>query len=350
MISETQLISTLHDELRRRLPPAWTLDVKRQPKTPRGRPDALILLRSPDGREAQLVVEAKASVEPRDVPRVLAQLSNWPNALPFVITSFLSARAREKLIDAGAGYADTTGNMRLAVDDPALFIETTGARTNPWPSERPVPLRSLKGPSAGRVARALCDLRPPYGVRELAARIGTSAASVSRVVDLLDREALLTRAPRGEIETVDWPGVLRRWVQDYAFAKSNRVETFLEPRGLDALEKKLPTSSETYAVTGSLPAAVVAPVAAPRLVAIYVEEPTLAAERLGLRAAEAGANVLLVRPFDRVVFERVWNRGGVTYCALSQVAADLLTGPGRGPSEGDALIQWMEADEDAWRT
>jgi len=349
-ISETQLITSLEDQLRRRLPSTWRFDVKREPKTPRNRPDALLRLRSPDDRETQLIVEAKASVEPRAVGSMVAQLRRSPGAKLVVVAPFLSARAREELAAAGAGYADSTGNMRLVLDDPALFIETAGANSNPFPAQRAFPIRSLKGPAAARVVRALCDFAPPYGIRQLATRVGASPASVSRVVALLDREALLTRGPRGETTTVDWPAVIRRWAQDYSFTESNRAETFLEPRGLDALQRKLATYRGTYAVTGSLPAAAVAPVASPRLAAVYVEETTRAAERLGLRATEAGANVLLVEPFDPVVFDRPWNRDGVSYCALSQVAADLLSSPGRGPAEATELIRWMEANEDAWRS
>lgn len=348
--SETQLISALEDQLRERLPSSWALDITREPRTARGRPDAFVRVLSPDGREAQLVVEAKTSLEPRNVLTVLAQLARWPEATPFVIAPFLSPRAREELVDAGAGYADSTGNVRLVLDEPALFIETTGATSNPWPAERPLPLRSLKGPSAGRVVRAVCDFRPPYGVRELAARAGASPASVSRVVGLLDREALLTRRPRGEVVTVDWAGVIRRWVQDYTVTDSNQVSTYLEPRGLDALQRKLATAGERYAVTGSLPAASVAPVASPRLAAVYVENTVSAADSLELRPAEAGANVLLIEPFDSVVFERTWKKDDLVLCALSQVAADLLTSPGRGPSEATQLLRWMEENESAWRS
>lgn len=34
---------------------------------------------------------------------------------------------------------------------------------------------------------------------------------------------------------------------------------------------------------------------------------------------------------------------------VSQVAVDLLTGPGRNPGEGVALLDWMEAHESQWR-
>jgi len=69
----------------------------------------------------------------------------------------------------------------------------------------------------------------------------------------------------------------------------------------------------------------------------------------GLRPADAGANVMLLRPFDPVVFARTWAEEGVSFAALSQVAADLLSSPGRGPAEGEELIAWMGKHPDAWR-
>jgi hypothetical protein len=38
----------------------------------------------------------------------------------------------------------------------------------------------------------------------------------------------------------------------------------------------------------------------------------------------------------------------ITIAALSQIAADLRTSPGRGPNEAEALMQWMQENEDAW--
>jgi len=72
-------------------------------------------------------------------------------------------------------------------------------------------------------------------------------------------------------------------------------------------------------------------------------------DALGLRPAESGANVLLVEPGDDYVFEGSEEKQGLLYAAPSQVAADLLTSPGRGPAEGEALLEWMKGNEEAWR-
>ena len=59
---------------------------------------------------------------------------------------------------------------------------------------------------------------------------------------------------------------------------------------------------------------------------------------------------MLLRPFDEVVWERTTVADGVSYVSPSQVAVDCLTGNGRMPSEGEALMTWMVENEAEWRT
>lgn len=347
LFSETELIELAKAEVQSRLPRDWRLESKRTPTRRGRRADALWVVRAPDGTSSTIVVEAKQSIDPRDVPLVLEQVRSFADARPLVVAPFLSPLARDRLISAGAGYADATGNVRLTLDSPAVFIDSLGARSNPWPDERP--LRSLKGPTSGRIVRALCDFKPPYGIRELADLAGASPASVSRVVDVLEREALMTRQPRGAIERIDWPELLRRWSDDYSFTESNRTKMFLEPRGFQSFLDKFAQSKLGYAVTGSIAAAQFVRAAPARLAVAYVSRLDKAADALRLDAVEAGANVILAEPFDSVVFERTSEFGGIIIAAPSQVAADLLSSPGRGPAEAQELITWMRQNENAWR-
>ncbi len=124
---------------------------------------------------------------------------------------------------------------------------------------------------------------------------------------------------------------------------------YLAPRGIPAVVERLKNTTTRYAVTGSWAAAQVAPVAPPRLLLLYVDRPTAVERDVDLRPTEAGANVALLTPFDAVVFERTSEKGSITIAALNQVAADLLTSPGRGPNEAEALMTWMSEHEDAWR-
>jgi hypothetical protein len=50
-----------------------------------------------------------------------------------VVAPFLSPEVRRRLGEAGVGFVDATGNMRLSFAEPGLFIETHGAERNPDP-------------------------------------------------------------------------------------------------------------------------------------------------------------------------------------------------------------------------
>jgi hypothetical protein len=310
--------------------------------------DATVELTAPDGRSCQLLLEAKARLAPKQVQPLLYITAEARQRAPLVVVArYLSEGTRQRLRDGGVGYLDLTGNIQIAVSEPGLYIETQGASEDPDREERPA--RSLRGAKAGRIVRALVDRRQPPGVREVAALTNIDAGYVSRVLALLDSEALITRVGRGRMQSVDWPALLRRWAQEAPLESRSASLTCLEPRGLSALLSRLSKSDERYVVTGGLAAAAFAPLAPPRLAAIWMCDPTAAAERLRLRPAEAGANVLLLEPNDDAVFEGATQREDIWYAAPSQVAADLLSSPGRGPAEGEELIQWMLANEEKWR-
>jgi hypothetical protein len=331
-------------QLRKYLPATWRLT-----EGPTCR-EATIILRAPDSRVAHVVVVSKRRIDPKDVAVILTSARAERSRVgPLLVAApFLSPRTCELLASAGVSYLDATGNLRLALEHPAVFVEARGAEQDP--AREPRPLLSLKGPAAGRVVRALCDFLPPYGVRALAQRCGTTPASASRVAGLLERDAIVTRGDAGEITDVDWRALLRRWTQNYQFASSNTTMTFLEPCGLDALVQKLSRFGGPYAITGSLAAEGRAPAGASRCAIVYVPDPSAAAESLDLRPADRGANVILAAPFDPVAFDRTRCENGVKYAALSQVAADLLANSRAGPTEAEGLMVWMRKNERAWRT
>jgi len=344
--SEAQTLRAVERLVTDALPPRWSFRSARQAGKGSRPADAVWTLKAPDGSTASFLVEAKrARVGPQLDP-LLAQLASY-GGLPLVAAPYLSPTLRGSLAGRGVSYADTTGNLRLVADQPGLLIERTGATKDPWPSDET--LRSLRGRGAGRAVRALVDFRPPYGVRELAQRASVPLGSLSRTLGLLDREGLVTREARGAVTALDWDGAIRRWSQDYDFARTNQIAYFLEPRGLGSLASKLSEAKWTYAATGALAAQRFAPIAPARQAAVYVEDIARTAERLRLRRADAGANVVLAEPYDSVAFDRSTIRDELRVVAASQLAVDLVTGPGRDPSGGDELLAWMRSNEGAWR-
>lgn len=316
--------------LRTRLPPGWTVAVG-DPASP------TLRLRAPDRKVAVLPIVVRRGLVPRDVAALLA----GADGPVLVVAPFLGVRARQLIAEAGSSYADATGNLRLVTARPAVFLEAAGAQRDP--GRTPRPLQSLRGSAAARVVRGLLEFELPLGVRGLAEAAATPLGTVSRVVSFLESEALIERDARQQVIAVDRRALVTRWAEDYELTRSNELQTFLDPRGLDALWPKLGRLNR-YAATGSIAGPGIAPA---RIAAIYVDDPEAAAQVLGLVPAEAGANVWLLRPYDDVVFARTGQRSvssgdvetPVITVAPAQAAVDLLTSPGRGPAEGEELLK-----------
>ena len=268
-------------------------------------------------------------------------------AVPIIGAAYLSPRTRDTLVGYGVGYIDTTGNVKLDVPSPGLFISADGADHDPWPAK--YPLASLRGRGAAVALRAIVDNSPPFGIRQLAETTAASAPTLSRVIELLDREGITTREPRGRVFEVDWQAAVRRWAEDYGQLTSNQPSMLLDPRGLRSTERRLANASFKYAATGAFAAQRFNPIAGARTATLFVEDPCEAAHELGLREVDYGANVVLLEPLDPIVFEGATTRNDLRCVSPSQLAVDLLTGPGREPSQGEALFEWMASNEHAWR-
>jgi len=348
--SGNAILSGVVSMLATKLPAGWQSKPARVSKRDTaecGSVDMVLKIRRPGMPAGLVLVAARARLEPRGVDYLAAVLRCTQKRPVLIAAPFISPRTQERLRACGFAYADLTGNVWLSLSEPGLFIETMGADENPEPDRRG--RKSLKGPKAGRIVRALCDFRPPIRLRELARRSGVDPGYTSRVVDYLNREALITRSRRGPVVSVDWPALLKRWSQEYSPFQRKRVMMCLAPRGVAAAIERLKILTLRFAVSGSWAAVQLAPVAPTRLLLVYADQPMALVEGMDLRPTEAGANVAVAVPFDPVVYERTSRKDGINVVAPSQIVADLLTSPGRGPNEADALIAWMGEHEELWR-
>lgn len=346
MPSDSELVGWARQRIAALLPDTWAADVLLEGAGPR-RPDLSFTIRAPDGTTGRLVVEARSQPEPKQAQSAIAQLKRH-GASAVLVAPFLSRRTRDILEEAAVGYLDMTGNVLLRMDRPSLYVRASGQERSPWLGGRRG--RTLRGPKAGRVVRLLCDTARRLTVGEIADQTGTDTGYVSRVLGVLQRDALIERAGRGPVQRVAWEGLIRRWAEDYKVVKANSPYSYLDPRDLGRLPVRLGKVAPRYAITGSFAGSFAAQVASPRLLMAYVEDPAATADSLSLRPTTTGVNVILLRPFDPVVFDRSSERDGITYVAMSQLAADLLTGPGRMPEEADAVLAWMRTNERRWRS
>ncbi len=351
---------TLRDEavawLERRLPRGWSVDAHTVQASDSDLPaDSKISLKGPNHTISTIAVEERQSVTPRTVldmlsPRVQTARNMGAHLPLLVIAPWLSKRTRDLLAEQELSYLDLTGNALLRIDNPPFYLQTTGAERNPTPRQRNK--ARVRGPKAARLIRLLIDVSPPYKLGDLANAAGLTPGYVSRLLDTLYEEALIERAPRGPVERVDVAGLIHRWARSYDVLQANRAESFISAGGIDKTLDQLAnyfTEEPRFALTGSVAAVRLAPVTAPALLLAYSDHPQALAQDLGLLPASEGANVILLEPFDPVVWLRTTSESGLRFVAPAQVAVDCLTGTGRMPAEGDAVLNWMTANEQLWR-
>jgi len=326
------------DTLTAIMPPEWTIEVV-------GRSDTggTVRVTSTSGAAGELDVVVREDLDPRS-----AIALDDPERPTFVFTRWLSKRTRTILTDCGFSYGDDTGYISLLLKAPEIYIRLDGATKDPSP--KPIKGPSLRGPKAWALLRTLIEVLPPYTVGELAAAVDTDPGYVSRVLTSLSDELLITRPPRGKVQHVEWQALLRQLASSYALLDANETTNWIASAGPEQFLEDISASKlKQWAVTGSFAAATRVSIAAPEIAIVYADDPERIADTLRLRQVRNGGNVVIARPYDQIVFERTTTTDNITYVSPVQASIDCLTGPGRMPAEGEALINWMANKTSRWQ-
>jgi hypothetical protein len=317
------------------------------------RSDALITIDT-NSISTRLFVELRfGEVTPRTVTQFTSgQLLRMRSALydipMLVVAPFLSRQTQATLRSAGLGFLDHTGNAFLQLKSPAVYIETSGATSNPQRRAGSPRRTTLRGGNAGRLIRTLIDVAPPYSVTDLSRLTELDGGNVSRLLDALDQYGVLNRGERGRVTFTEIDSILSLWAERYSVLKSNKASLFVAPSSARGTYESL-TDRTDVIVTGSFALPQTTRVTAPMQLIAYATQVDAVAESLGLVRTNEGANVVLLEPFDAVVAVNLRTSDGITHAAFSQVAIDCLTGSGRLPAEGAALVKWLVAHEEEWR-
>ncbi len=350
--TERELVEAAVRVLSSRLPASWS--VAAQPSTGDAGGADLLVGGPSSGGQTLVLVEATVRAAPRDIEALLGgpwrrlrrKMGNQPILL---VAPYVGERVRDLLVEENISYVDLTGNVRISLDYPGIFIETQGATSDASATKQRT---SLRGAKAGGVARVLVDAAPPYSAAEIAAAAGVNEGYLSRILATLQDEGLIDRELFGPVTRVDWAALIRRRAQSADLFRRGRSFRYIARQGAAALLEELrqrPPSSPSPTITGSFAAARLAPVAAPALLVLYTPVAEALATELGLLPTDAGADTVLIQPENDVVFTGCEREGGIGWAAPSQVVIDCLSGSGRMPSEGEAVLEWMREHERRWR-
>lgn len=354
-LSSNDLLARAVQTLDDLLPDAWQTSLSPATDDPyvdrRSAPDALLEVTAPDGSTATFALAARMTLAGRDAAALLAMLRRWcesSDAMPLVVSRYLSSTVREHLTETGASLIDATGNVHLSSPAPAIALARSGKERDPW--RRSHTRDALRGEPAARVVRALCDFRAPIPIARISQLADASAGSTYRVLDLLVDEGLAEKGAPGWIDSVDWPRLLRRWANDWSASERRFTLRLALPDDLDsalALLKRAPRGS--FLLGGEHAAAHFTGEADPHRCFVHCDDTAGLIGRLGGEtAADRTDSVLTVHGRGLVsASARSHTARGWPLAAPSQAYADLILA---GDDAAAArLLQKMDAGPETWR-
>lgn len=351
-----QKVEDLLKELCARVPFLQIKLLQRETSVSGYRPDWLMEVEV-GGRPWVCVVEGEQHGHLREVRNGLLQLrsvldhAQGRNCYGLLVAPFLSEESARLCTEAGVGYADLAGNVRLSFDQ--VFIEMRVA-DNPFREKRY--LRSLFGAKTGRVLGVL--LTPPlraWKVTELATAAKVSLGQVSNVRKLLlDHEWAAVGADGLRLSKPE--ELARAWQKSYEPRPRSHETgyTLLHGESLEAAMRAalVEAGKGAHAVLASYSAAQwIAPYARQATQYFYADEQgaNILKQHLHLRPVERGENVVLLEPREDDVFAgRVEAAPGVWCSGLAQTWLDLSVAGERGSEAAEHLLRekllpaWME--------
>ena len=306
--------------------------------TTRGSHDREIDLLADDARGRRWAIEVTSSSRPGQVQRAAAQLGELVGEefIPILVVPYMSRAGAETADRLRLNWLDLSGNAHIR--DQGLHVWVKGQPNRLRAAGRP---SSPFAPKSARITRTLLlDPARWWRQKELADATGLDDGNVSRIVRRLGDEALLERRDR-ELRPRDPDLLLDAWAEDYRFDRHQAVLGHLSGGGIEIareLDDRLADADITHAFTG-LPAAwAMSHFARFRLTSVYVEgDPHVAAEKIGIRIGEKGANVQLLGPDDDGVLAGGEEFDGLPCVAPVQVYLDLLNLPERSREAADQL-------------
>ena len=352
MFAETPLIGRALRRVTDLLPGSWTLEASKTLAQQGSTREPVVRLVGPRGLKVDYVIEAQrsGSLPAKMLPLTLRDVEQRVGLPVLFLSDYIGASMRASLEQSGISYADATGWVRVTCDDPLVLLTGQGARQAPKDRESSAVSR-MNGIAAGRAIRTLASVDLPIGVRRLAAVAGVAPGSAAKLLATLSAEGIVGRDTSGAVTSVLRRDLIRRWVQDYSFAKSNSsVGYFIAPRGLERALAVLDDKGEGIVLSGSaaarrlLPDGVV-PVVPLRLLAAYAADPVRVVDVLGLIEAErSAANVVIALPQDR----KILDGPTLTTAPAPLILADLLTLPGRSDAEAEQLMDVLAEADPEW--
>jgi len=295
------------------------------------------------GKERVFVCEVKSASFPSHILSTVTQLkrvvSEYKNAYPIIIASYISQRSAEICRQNRVGFIDLEGNAFLSFDN-ILVDKRVKERTMVEKRE----VVEIFSPRATRIIRALLENRKErWLITNLAKEANVSVGYTSNVLKTLVKQGYVEREKRKGFRAKDKAALLDRWASIYNFSQNKIINLYTFEKEFGSLFKKIGNVADSLNLKCGLTllsgASIVAPYIA-RFADIYLYiqgDIKIWKEKLDLREVEAGANFCLVIPYDEGVFYGLRRVKESPVVGNIQLYLDLIKYPARGKEQAEYL-------------
>lgn len=257
-----------------------------------------------------------------------------------IVAPYITPAGAEICREDKVSYVDLAGNCRLAMGQ--LYLERTG-RPNPFEKNTMAP-RGLYGIRSERILRTLLQQpAKPWKTTPLVEQTGVSAGTVSIVRNLLI-ERDWAKDTRSGMMLTDPQKLLRDWARIWGSRALKAPLAYFSRASIQETEAKLAefaaAQGRKFALTGAAAAWRYAPMTRYQRTQAYCEvDPDQTALALGFKRTDSGANVQLLMPRDRGVFDFSETIDGVPVVSPVQTFLDLQRDHARGEEAAEHLWQ-----------
>jgi hypothetical protein len=238
-------------------------------------------------------------------------------------------------------FVDLSGNVYIAYR--SFYIERVGF-PNKYPEKR-----QRRGPFSDKASLILRELlkngNRQWGIREIAQKLALDPGYVSRMAKSLEESDYVARSNR-KLNIRSPKEILEDWVRVYDLKKNELNSFFIQASSVDSILQHLRkikiARKMKYALSVQAGASLVAPHAVYKEIHLYVENRQgikYLIEKLDLRSAPQGANLVLMLPYYKhSVFYDFREINGLRVVSDIQLYLDLYSYPVRGREQAAYLF------------
>jgi len=292
--------------------------------------------------------EARSVVNSAAAHQIVAATKRMPTgAHLIVVAKATTEEARNLLEEAGIGFLDLSGNMRIHL--PGLFVWAQGGRGHvPAGKQADGSPLKLSGKAGVAALALLCDPAREWRVQDLVQRAFVSAGLAHRLLARLEREGIVratAAGPRKTRQLTNRSALLDLWAEEMKDRGKQLVRGYRlarDPRAqARTLSRLLDQANVEHAVSGAAGAAMLVPSAtAIPVTDIWVTENAALQEVLAeLKAerVESGHNLALRQAADDTPLAFRQQIQGVWVANTFRLYFDLRQDPRRGPEQADRI-------------